>query len=451
MAYALQIVQGTDRQAEPFWNREQLKMLRDSDNTMMAIPATTAMSDGVAVQSVARTPVSRASAVEETGTDWGSAVDDRELDTETRRLSGADWSHLERGLKQRFEAVSACMQELVGGKSVPGFLRESPELAIALQKILAPIAEISRTDILWGWFGTTDLSLDPNGETLVLDHDFSLPTGLERLATGGDSGELADLISTQLFGRASAIDRRRGETVVLDPGFYSASFPGNEFLARCLNAHIARQSDLTVRSDGVFLKVGGALRQVRTVVRRVDDDLLDPNCFRPDSLVGLPGLVRAWKAGLVNVVSPPCTGVVRLRSFGRLIPRMIREYLNQDPVLNSAEVLECTDTETLRMIVARPEKFAVRTNDPLHPARPFFGRTGTIAEFSDLLTRIRKNPFGWVARPLLPESSTRVHLRTFASLGGNFRLLRAGLIRQSQPDGGASLAISSDTAVQICR
>lgn len=451
MAYALQIVFGTDRQALSLWNRKQLKMLLDSDNSMMVIPSATAVSDGVAVQSIARTPVSRASAVEETGSTWNSTPDLASTEPEPFRFSTGGWNSLERGIKQRFEAVSACLYELVTGKSVPGFLRDSPELAVALQKTLAPIAGISRTDILWGWFGTTDFSIDSNGETLVLDHDFSLPTGLDRLAGAGDTCELSDLISTQLFGRDSSLDRRRGETVVLDPGFYSASFQGNEFLARCLNAHMARQSDLTVRPDGVFLRVGGALRQVRTIVRRVDDDLLDPNCFRPDSLVGLPGLVRAWKSGLVNVVSPPCTGVVRLRSFGRLIPRMIREYLHQDPILKSADVLECTDTETLKMIVARPEKFAVRTNDPLHPARPFFGRTGTIAEFSDLLTRIRRNPFGWVARPLLPESSSRVHLRTFASLSGSFRLLRAGLVRDAQPDGGASLAIASDTAVRICR
>jgi uncharacterized circularly permuted ATP-grasp superfamily protein len=425
-------------------------MLRDSDNSMMTIPSATTVSDEVAVQSIARTPVSRASEVEETGSDWESGSRSAVAVDSSQIFSAHEWARLESGLKQRFEAVSACLQELSSGKTVPGFLRESPELAVAVQKVLAPIAGISRTDIFWGWFGTTDLSFDADGQILVLDHDFSLPTGLERLVSGSESGDLTDRISSQLFGRDSALDRRRGETVVLDPGFYSASFQANEFLARCLKGHLARQSDLTVRADGVFLKIGGSLRQVRTVVRRVDDDLLDPNCFRPDSLVGLPGLVRAWKAGLVNVVNPPCTGLVRLRSFGRLIPRMIQTYLNQEPLLQSIDVLECTDTETLRMIVARPEKFAIRTNDPLHPARPFFGRTGTMIEFSDLLTRIRRNPFGWVARPLLPESSARMNVRTFASLSGSFRLLRAGLVRDAQPDGGASLAIGSDTPVRVC-
>ena len=149
---------------------------------MMVIPSATAVSDGMAVQSIARTPVSRASAVEETGTSWSPAPDVAPFEAGTQRFSAADWTSLERGLKQRFEAVSACLHELITGTSVPGFLRESPELAVALQKTLAPIAGISRTDILWGWFGTTDFSIDSNGETLVLDHDFSLPTGLERLA-----------------------------------------------------------------------------------------------------------------------------------------------------------------------------------------------------------------------------------------------------------------------------
>jgi uncharacterized circularly permuted ATP-grasp superfamily protein len=198
----------------------------------------------------------------------------------------------------------------------------------------------------------------------------------------------------------------------------------------------------------VYLRLGAEPVRVSTIVRRIDDDLLDPNCLRPDSLVGLPGLIRAWKQGLVNVISPPGISVANSRTFGKLIPRMIREFLGEEPELPSATVLECEDPETLKHVLNNLKDYAIRTNDPLHPARPFFGRTGMAVEFANLLHRLRSNPAAYVARPLLDESNdVGLNLRVFATSGRSIRLLPIAIGRRCQPDGGAPLSIGTNEEV----
>lgn len=356
------------------------------------------------------------------------------------RLTESQWSLLDRGLRQRFEAVTACMEEITRHGRVPEFLDRSPGWKAQWRSISQAISGVTRNDNAWAWFASSDLYLSASGELTVLDHNFSLPTGLDRLAaalTASNGAFFSDF--------TRQIRRSDGLVFVLDPGPFAATFRGNEFLSRVLNAKIGRASDLVVRADGVFLQTASALSRVSTIVRRIDDDLLDPNAMRPDSLVGLPGLIRAWRNGVVNVVSPPGASLANIRSFGRMIPTMIREFLSEEPVLNAARVIECSDEDAFNVVLDQVGEFAIRTNDPLHPTRPYFGRTGLAADLSGLLARIRRNPEAYVARPLLPEDEAAgMSLRLYSSLGSSFRLLRVGLARMCQPDGGAPLIINPD-------
>jgi len=363
-------------------------------------------------------------------------------------LSDDAWRLLELGLKQRFDSVAACMDRIVSRGMIPAFLNGSDYLPKAMAAALGPVQGVTRCDVAWTWLVSTDLYWAPTGELTVLDHNFSLPTGLERLSPNNNASTLSEFLFSDW--RMDAGGERGGEVAVLDPGFYSATFRGNEFLARCLNAHLVRSSDLTIRPDGVFLKVGGKTPRIDTIVRRIDDDLLDPNCYRPDSLVGLPGIVRAWKNGLVNVVSPPGSEFANSRSFGRLIPVMIREFLDQEPLLRSPEILECGVAEDLQKVAANVRQYAIRTNDPRHPAQPFFGSGGRQVECSDLIRQIGRNPSAYVARPLLPKDrASGLHLRVFATMGRSFRLLRQAIGREAQPDGGAPFSIGSDAETII--
>ena len=437
-------------------------MLRDSDNFMVAICSGNQLFPEITKQRVMGLPdfqsvpaekksISRPlnATTSKGATDTGSnehlyscSVSVAEGGGSAAKLDSSHWALLERGLRQRFEAVGACLDEIFCRQNIPPYLREFGFIEAQIRSLFGTVLDNSRLDTGWTWFGSTDVHLSADGQMTVLDHNFSLPTGLDLLSS------MLETCVTEIHTRPLlSVPHRHnsaGVTVVLMPGIYSAAGRGNDFISRCLNAYPAKATDLSVRGDGVFVHAGAERLRVSTVVRRIDDDLLDPNCLRPDSLVGVPGLVRAWKNGLVNVLSPPGSCLANCRTFGKLIPRMIRELLGEEPLLDSASVLECEDPNVLKHVMANVKEYAIRTNDPLHPARPFFGRNGMAVEFADLLTRLRKNPAAYVARPLLPEGSENgLNLRLFANHGENFHLIPAAIGRRCQLDGGASLSIGS--------
>ena len=435
-------------------------MLREADNSMMAISPKSGLPVNPPLNLRSHVPHFEASAVQGSGTQKtinaadvvqafcspaGLANFSNRARNETDQnssgsgccLNSTQWQLLEKGLRQRFEAINACLDEIVRGRRVPSYLRDCGFLTSRILSSLGPLSDSLRSEVAWTWFGSTDIHRKANGELTVFDQNFSLPTGLQTLtldAAGRKStGQYLPLLSLP------EKSENRGIAVLLTPGAFSSTGPGNEFIANSLNILTARNSDLSVRGNSVFLRMSGKELPVSTIVRRVDDDLLDPNCFRPDSLVGVPGLVKAWKNGGVDVLSPPGVSLASCRTFGKYVPDMILEFLGEAPILDCASVLECEDPTVLKHVMANVKNFAIRTNDPLHPARPFFGRTGTAVEFADLLLRIRKNPSAYVARPLLGENDAPGHsLRVFATMTNRFRLIPGFISRPCQPDGGAS-------------
>lgn len=434
-------------------------MLREADNSMMAISSKTGLPGNAMLNLRSDVPHFEASAVQGSSTqqtinaldvvqafgspaisiDFSSRVSDQGVQSSniaSVSLNSSQWGLLEKGIRQRFEAVNACLDEIVRGRRVPSYLRECGFLTSRIRASLGPLSDSLRSEVAWTWFGSTDIHLKANGELTVFDQNFSLPTGLQTLTSSGvgrtTAGPTPSLLS--LPEKSSS----RGIAVLLTPGAFCSTGPGNEFIANNLNIVTARNSDLCIRGDSVFLRISGKDLPVSTIVRRVDDDLVDPNCFRPDSLVGVPGLVKAWKNGGVDVLSPPGVSLASCRTFGKYVPDMILEFLGEAPILDCASVFECEDSAVLKHVMSNVKNFAIRTNDPLHPARPFFGRTGTAVEFADLLLRLRKNPSAYVARPLLEESDAPGHsLRVFATMTNRFRMIPGFISRSCQADGGA--------------
>jgi uncharacterized circularly permuted ATP-grasp superfamily protein len=243
---------------------------------------------------------------------------------------------------------------------------------------------------------------------------------------------------------------RDSTAVVLDPCRFNPTFRENEFLARTIGAQIVQAGELIVSGNGVELVDGKKRSRVHTIVRRIDDDLLDPNCFRPDSLVGLPGLCKAWRNGQVNLLNPPGSCMANIRSFSRLVPTMIREFLKEEPALEVAVSAECSNSETMNELEKNPRQFAVRTDDPMHPSRPYFGDTATVAQTSSMLQAVRHSPERFVVRRLLSDRRPRgFNLRVFSNTGRGFCVPLCGIGRDCQSDGGATLAVNDDPSARF--
>ena len=369
-------------------------------------------------------------------------------------LSFIQWAQITCGIRQRMEAVSACLNEVFKNRAFPEFLRQNGAVVRLLRSIADQIGEVTRESISWGWLASTDLYVATDGQMMVIDHNLSVPTGMELLTRLVDRSRTESVASINDLSRwmaDSAVTYGGGSeassTIVLDPCRYNPTFRENEFLARTIGAQVASAGELVVSKDGVELVSGIKRTKISTIVRRVDDDLLDPNCFRPDSLVGLPGLCKAWKSGLVNIVNPPGSGVASIRSFTQLVPEMIREFLGEEPALPVAVSRGCSAPDVMQELIENPARFAVRTNDQMHPARPCFGDSATKAETLAMLDAVRRDPEKFVTRDLLPASEPRgFSLRVFSSLGKGFYMPRCGIGRQCQSDGGATLAINDDVS-----
>jgi len=369
-------------------------------------------------------------------------------------LNFSQWAEIACGIRQRMEAISACLDQVFKGRSLPESLRQNSSVVRLLSTFTDQIGEVTRKSIAWGWLASTDLYIPTDGRIMVIDQNLSSPTGIELLARLIDRTRTESVTAINDLGRwmADSLIVHCGgsdasSTVVLDPCRYNPTFRENEFLARTIGAQIAHAGELVVTQDGVELVSGIKRTRIHTIVHRIDDDLLDPNCFRPDSLVGLPGLCKAWKTGRVNLVNPLGSSAASIRSFVQLVPTMIREFLGEEPALQTATSQECSAPSALQELIEDPTRFAVRTNDPMHPARPYFGDAAKPAETLSMLNAVRRDPSRFVRRSLLPDSEMRgFNLRVFSSMAKGFYMPRCGIGRACQSDGGATLAINDDVS-----
>ena len=442
-------------------------MLQETENTLTETSATHDQDDRPSRRSATDTmPALQALTAQQSGTRREATMAIQQASDRSRilasssgvtapqSLSFGEWAQIACGIRQRMEAVSACLDHVFMGRRFPEFLLQSSSVVRLLRTFTDQIGEVTRKSISWGWLASTDLYIAADGRIIVIDQNLSSPTGLELLArlidrAQGESvtafNDLARRLAESVVTYGDGTDS--GSAIVLDPCRYNPTFRENEFLARTIGAQIAHAGELAVTKDGVELVSGMKRTRIHTIMHRVDDDLLDPNCFRPDSLVGLPGLCKAWKNGLVNLVNPLGSSAANIRSFVQLVPTMIREFLGEEPALQIATSQACCAAEAMRELSEDPTRFAVRTNDPMHPARPYFGDAATASETHSMLNAVRRNPSKFVTRALLPDSEMRgFNLRVFSSMGKGFYLPRCGIGRQCQSDGGATLAINDDVS-----
>ncbi len=372
------------------------------------------------------------------------------------RMAADQWELTTLGLKQRFQAVDLFLTDVLTHQGTPEFLSRNPLANAVVTRAARSLAGARPAIGSWTWMASSDLVIRENGDPVVLDHNFDCPAGLQRLSELSGRSDIHETVDLWLrsrlqFGWCSFEHQEdRLRVAVLDAGSFSPAYRENEYLATQLGGRLISNRDVVVRGDGVYAAHHRQLERLDLLIRRVEDAMLDPNCFRPDSLIGVPGLVRACREQQACVLNPPGTGMMSNRAVSGLIPEMVRHYLGEDPLLATAELAFCGDPATCGRVLENLRQYAVRTVDPLHPARPFFGSAATASEISDIQTRVQRDPQNFVARPLLSPlvaaTDRLFNLRVFSGVSSRFSLLPMGVGRPAQPDGGATLAIINDPA-----
>ena len=326
---------------------------------------------------------------------------------------------------------------------------------------------------VWCHITGTDLVRDSDGTLYVLEDNLRVPSGVSYVLQnrrlmkqtfpglfGGDEIRPVDDYPGKLLECLHWLCGDRADepiAAVLTPGIYNSAYFEHSFLAQQMGIPLVEGRDLVVRDGFVQMRTTSGLRRVDVLYRRVDDEFLDPRAFDPDSLLGVPGLMDAYRAGRVALANAPGTGVADDKVVYTYVPDMIRYYLDEDPVLPNVPTYRCGDPKERAHVLANLEKMVVKPANESGGAGMLIGPASAAEERAAFADLIRADPRDYVAQPTLALSRVpvlcesdgdrpnfagrHVDLRPFIIRGPETYVLPGGLTRVALTPG--SLVVNS--------
>jgi uncharacterized circularly permuted ATP-grasp superfamily protein len=390
------------------------------------------------------------------------------MDPVPRIVPAREWAVIERGLVQRLTALNLFLKDVYHDQLILRDRVLDPRLiydgAFFRREFMG--AAVPR-DIYIHVCGS-DLIRDPDGRYLVLEDNGRTPSGVSYML---QNRQVLKRVLPQLFAEYDvrvtenypeallavlkhiAPGGRPDPTVVLlSPGMYNSAYFEHTFLAQRMGVELVEGRDLVVDQNRVYMRTTRGLARVDVIYRRIDDDFLDPLTFRPDSTLGVPGLVNAYRAGQVGLANSIGTGIADDKGVYPFVPDMIRYYLKQDPVLPNVETFCPLEPTHLSHVLANLEKLVVKTVNESGGYGMLIGPASTAkqrAEFRDL---VRARPRDYVAQPTVALSQhptfvdgrlegRHVDLRPFVLCGEKVTVVPGALTRVALPRG--SLVVNS--------
>ncbi len=403
------------------------------------------------------------------------------VDCLPRALSAEEWRHLEKGLTQRVKALNLFLSDVYGeariindGVIPVDVVRECPQYRMEMRGFVPPHGTwvaICGTDLVRtndGFRVLEDNLRVPSGVSYMIANRKAVKASLRRLYRSSrvqDVEHYGRLLLTTLLELAPA-GRSEPCIALLTPGVYNSAFYEHMFLAHEIGAELVEGRDLLVNDGFVYMRTTTGLRRVDVVYRRVDDDFLDPLVFRPDSLLGVPGLLHAYKLGNVALVNAPGTGVADDKSVYAYVPDMIRYYLGEEPILANVDTRLCRRPEDLEYTLDNLDSLVVKRVGESGGYGMLIGPHSTPKEREEYSVRLRSHPADYISQPVLALSRSpcliegkfeprHVDLRPFILHGRETRMvpgafcrvaLRRGslVVNSSQGGGGKDLWILGD-------
>ena len=389
------------------------------------------------------------------------------IDCLPRVMSASDWESLETGLTQRIAALNRFLDDVYGeariisdGVIPADMVYECPQYRLDMQGFSAPHGTwvgICGTDLVRtndGFKVLEDNLRVPSGVSYMLANRNATKTTLRRLYRSSRVKEV------EHYGRAlletlrelAPVGRPEPSIALLTPGVYNSAFYEHMFLAHELGAELVEGQDLTVNNGFVYMRTTAGLQRVDVIYRRVDDDFIDPLVFRADSLLGVAGLMEAYKLGNVSLVNAPGTGVADDKSVYTYVPDMIRYYLGEEPLLDNVETHLCRSSEDLEYTLDNLQDLVVKRVGESGGYGMLIGPHSTADERDEYVKQILNNPADFISQPVLALSRSpclvegnfeprHVDLRPFVLHGRETRIVPGAFCRVALRRG--SLVVNS--------
>jgi uncharacterized circularly permuted ATP-grasp superfamily protein len=380
-----------------------------------------------------------------------------------RVLPARQWEKLGKGLEQRVRALNAFLADIYGEQRILADDTVPREMVEGASGYLPELRGVRPPKGVHINIAGIDLVRDAAGEFVVLEDNVRTPSGVSYVL---ENRMVMKKVFPRIFERSSVISveeytgrLRRAlasvapegstgrRTVVLTPGAYNSAYFEHSFLARRMGVELVQGSDLFVDNDIVYARTTRGPVQVDTIYRRVDDAFLDPEAFRPDSMLGVPGLMRAYRAGNVAVANAPGNGVADDKAIYPFVPDMVRFYLGEEPIIGQVRTYICARPKDRKYVLENLDKLFVKAVGEAGGYGMLVGPSSTRKQQAEFARRIQADPRNYIAQPRVELSTVptwtrrgpaprRVDLRPYIiSSADDVWVLPGGLTRVALVEG----------------
>ena len=385
-----------------------------------------------------------------------------------RIVEAADWDYIERGLKQRIQALNLFIDDVYNKQSIvkDGIVPE--HMVLSAQNLQEPCMGLKPPRGIWCHITGTDLVRDRDGQMYVLEDNLRCPSGVSYVL---ENRQVLKGTFPQVFeaSRVRPVDdypsrllenlqylAPEGVTspnvVLLTPGIYNSAYFEHAYLAQQMGIELVEGRDLVVVDGSLMMRTTKGSERVDVIYRRIDDDSLDPLTFRADSLLGVPGLMDVYRAGRVALANAPGTGIADDKAIYAYVPQMVKYYLGEDTVLPNVPTYICWDDAQRQHVLENLDKLVVKVCNESGGYGMLVGPHSSKADQEDFAQRIRANPRNYIAQPTIALSRApvivddhfegrHIDLRPYILYGAELYVLPGGLTRVALRKG--SLVVNS--------
>jgi uncharacterized circularly permuted ATP-grasp superfamily protein len=337
-----------------------------------------------------------------------------------RIISTQDWEYLEKGLKQRIKALNLFLSDIYDRQSIIQDGKIPAEIVYSASGFLKPCLGIKPPAGVWCHITGTDLVRDRDGQWYVLEDNLRVPSGVSYVLENRRvmKSTFPQVFQTMAIHPVDEYPSQLLETllnltppqlpdptvVVLTPGIYNSAYFEHSFLAQQMGVELVEGRDLSIVDGYLQMKTTKGLRRVDVIYRRVDDEFIDPQVFRPDSLLGIPGLMDVYRQGRVALANTPGTGVADDKVVYAYVPEMIRYYLGEEPILANVPTYLCWQDKDREYVLQNLDKLVVKAANESGGYGMLVGTNSTQAQREEFAQKIQANPRNYIAQPTLSLS-----------------------------------------------
>lgn len=386
-----------------------------------------------------------------------------------RIITAKEWAHIEKGIQQRLKALNLFLKDIYSEQQILKDEIVPSELIASCAHFTREVFGIKVPHDIYVHISGIDLIRGDDGTFYILEDNLRTPSGVSYMLENREVTKrifpdmLADnkvrmvnnypLMLHQILLSLGPQQLSNPTVVLLTPGVFNSAYYEHTFLARQMGIPLVEGRDLVVDNQKVYMKTTNGLEQVHVIYRRVDDDYLDPLVFRPDSALGVPGLVGAYRKGNVAIVNAMGNGVADDKAVYNYVPAMIKYYLNEDPILPNVPTYELSDIEARKHVFANINKMVIKRTNQSGGYGMLMGNNTNDKEVEEFRIAVEEDPRSFIAQPIIKLSTVpcfingklearHVDLRPYALCGPDgVKIVPGGLTRVALKEG--SLVVNS--------